>query len=531
MITPTGSLVIVDLGLARALEDETITTLPTPGTPGWMSPEQVGAHPTHGDWRSDQFVLGLNAYWLITGTPPFSYRTQYEAWMAPDRQSPRNPRDLNSAVPTALADLLMRMLAKKPHRRFLQPAALIAELDRVAAGLSIPETTLQITPRFLLSIGAMKSFASEPGFLAGLRPDGLLIEPRAQGRVDEFMTLSTTATPDRMVDPCTYLSRSPVAHRPLYFRNLPFGQDPVLMGFASAAERADYCASVLDLQLTAEPNTVLAPYFYAAPSETMWIEESLRCATTIAELLEDRAQNRGGLIEPLWTTVAVAQAWLAQDGPRDELMTLLTSQPIETLNLLIHTTQPTFGALADRAVLRGITDVLAVMREARVPVVLGRRAAEGMLGLALGASGWTTGVSGVQMNMAPHPEVTETGGPGYNRIYVPQLFTHLTTQTYVQLAAADPTRVALSTPQGRQLLAANPALEPIATEQRVLLLQHNISAMRSQVAELADLAAAERIPQMRSWVNEAQDAFVALPARGAPGESSTFLAAWAEVLS
>jgi len=531
LITPGGDLVIVDLGLARALEDETITSLPTPGTPGWMSPEQVGINPTHGDWRSDQFVLGLNAYWLITGTLPFTYRTRYEAWMAPDQQTPRNPRDLNSAVPTALADLVMRMLAKQPHRRFLQPMALIAELDRVAASLSITETTLQVTPRFVLSIGDKKSFAAEPGFLTALGPDGLLIEPRGRGRVGEFMALSNPATSNRMVDPCTYLSRSPIVHRPAYFKQLPYGNDQVLTGFASAANRVDYCTTILDYQLSADPGTVLAPYFYAAGSETVWIEESLRCATTTAELLEDRAQSRSGLIEPLWTTVAVAQSWLVQEGPRDELMTRLTSQPIQTLNLLIHTTQPTFAPLADRNVLRGLTDVLNVMREAGVPVVLGRRASEGLLGLALGASGWTTGVSGVQMNMAPHPESTETGGPGYDRIYVPQLFTHLTTQSYVQLAAAAPTRVVLSTQPGQQLLAANPTLDPITTEQRLLLLQHNMRAMRTQVADLAALGASERIPQMRTWVNEARESFRALPAPGGPGESSSFLGAWEDVLS
>ena len=531
LITPAGQLVIVDLGMARALDDETITTLPTPGTPGWMSPEQVGANPTHGDWRSDQFVLGLNAYWMLTGTRPFSYRTPYEAWIAPDQQRPRNPRDLNAAIPTALAELVMKMLAKQPHRRYLQPATLIADLDRVAASLTIPETTVDTAPRFLLSIGNSKTFAAETGFLPGLRPDGILIEPRGRDRVAEFMRLSNPATSERMVDPCTHLSRSPLAHRPAYFRQLPYGEDPVMTGFASATERVAYCTSVLDFQLPEEPSAVLAPYFYAGGSETVWVEESLRCAATAIDLLEDRAPQRGGLVEAVWTTVAVAQSWLTQTDARDQLMTLLTSQPIQTLNLLVHTTQPTFGPLADRAVLRGLVDVLGVMREAGVPVVLGRRASEGLLGLTLGAAGWTTGVSGVQMNMAPHPETTETGGPGYARIYVPQLLTHLTTQTYVQFAAAAPHLVEPNTSPGRTLLAANPALDPISTEQRVLLLQHNVTAMRAQVAAVAGLGRADRIGHMRRLVTAAQEAFRVLPAPGGPGESAAFLAAWEDVLS
>lgn len=532
LVTAAGQLVIVDLGMARALEDETITTLPTPGTPGWMSPEQVGANPTHGDWRSDQFVLGLIAYWLLTGSRPFSYRTPYEAWMAPDQQRPRNPREFNDGIPTALGELVMKMLARQPHRRYLQPATLIADLSRVAASLAIPEEVLRVTPKFILSVGNSKTFATEPGFLAGLAPEGLLIEPRGRDRVSEFLQLTNPATCERMADPCTYLSRSPLEHRPAYFRGqLPYGQDPVLTGFSSADERTSYCSQALDFQLSYNPSAVMAPYFYAAGSETVWVQESLRCAAVIAELLEHRARHRHGVIESVWTTVAVAQSWLTQTDALDELMTLLTSQPIETLNLLVHTTQPTFGPLADRPVLRGLSDVLAVMREAGVAVVLGRRASEGLLGLSLGAAGWTTGVSGVQMNMSPHPETAERGGRGYDRIYVPQLLTYLTTQTYVQFAAAAPHLVDLRTDPGRVLLAGNPTLDPITSQQRVLLFQHNIAAARVQVADLAATRRSERLVYMRRLVTEARDAFRGLPAPGAPGESGTFLDAWNDVLS
>lgn len=532
LVSPSDQLVIVDLGLARALDDATITTLPTPGTPGWMSPEQVGTNPTHGDWRSDQFVLGLSAYWLLTGSQPFTYRNNYEAWVAPDQQRPRNPRELNPAIPTALAELVMRMLAKPPHRRYLRADALVADLDRVAASLAIPETTLEVTPRFILSVGNSKTFAAEPGFLTGLAPDSILIEPRGRERVAEFLRLTNPGSCDRLIDPCTYLSRSPLAHRPAYFKQqLPFGEDDDLTGFSSVEARVEYCKQVLDYQIPYQPSAVMAPYFYAGSGETVWIEESLRCSAAFADLLEGRAPEREGLIEPVWTTVAVAQSWLTQEAAREDLMTLLTSQPIEVLNLLVHTTQPTFSPLSDSNVLRGISDVLGVMREAGVPVVLGRRASEGLLGLALGAQGWTTGVSGVQMNMSPHPEAEEKGGPGYDRIYVPQLLTHLTTQTYVQFAAAEPQLMELPTDPGMELLAGNPTLDPVTTPQRVLLLQHNVTAARQQVTELARTMPSERIGLMRQWVTTARDAFGELPAPAGPGESAAFLDSWSGFVS
>ncbi|AWH92522.1 serine/threonine-protein kinase [Dietzia lutea] len=530
MITPAGDLVIVDLGMARALDDKTITTLPTPGTPGWMSPEQVGANQTHGDWRSDQFVLGLNAYWLLTGSLPFTYRTPYEAWMAPDRQTPRNPRDLNPAIPTALADLVMKMLAKAPHRRFLKAAKLIDDIERIAAALSIPEHAPQTTPQFLLAIGDKKSFASAPGFLKSLRPDGIVIEPRSKDRVSEFMALTDAGATERIIDPCTYLSRSPINHRPAYIQRQDYGKGPNLTGFASPIDREAYCALALDMQLEAAPSIVLAPYFFAANGESSWITESLLCASTTVDLLERRAPDREGVLERVWTTVAVAQAWLTQDDARDQLLTMLTSQPIDTLHLLVRTNQPPFAPLGDSGVLNGLTDVLSVMREFEVPVVLGRRASEGLLGLALGATGWTTGVSGVQMNMSSHPESPQRGGPPQDRIYVPQLLTYVTTSTYVQFVSAEPDLVDLDTAAARTLLSATPTLDSLSTEQRVLLLQHNITAMRNQVSELAGQDTAGRISHMRDLVLTAQSTFGSLPAPAGPGESAAYLSAWSTAL-
>lgn len=531
IITPAGDLVIVDLGMARALDDTTITTLPTPGTPGWMSPEQVGPQPTHGnDWKSDQFVLGLIAYRLVTDTEPFTYTSAYEAWLAPNDQRPRNPRLLDPSIPTALSDLIEKMLAKQPHRRYLRPEALAADLERIAITLDVPDNTLDIEPEFILIIGDKKTFASEPGFLTALAPDRLLVEPRARGRVHEFFTAAGPTT-TKLLDPCTYLARSPHAVRPAYYTtHVPGGDAATLTGFATPAAREATCYQLLDFQIAAGADEILAPYFYAGPGEQTWIQESLLCAEITAEAIEARAPLRGGVAEPVCATVAVNQGWLTSQTHRDTLLTLLTATSAPRVQLLVSTSQPSFGPLHDLAVLRGIADVTAVLREAGTAVVLGRRASEGLLGLALGAAAWSTGVSGVQMNMSPHPEKDETGGRGYDRIYVPQLLTHLTTGSYVQLNTANPHRLTLTTPQARALMTSNPALDPLTTQERRLLLQHNIAAARDQVRQLAAVPTSGRIPLMRTWVQQAQAHFRALPTPGATGEGSAFLDAWAQIL-
>jgi serine/threonine protein kinase len=530
LITNEARPVIVDLGLARHLDDTTITTLPTPGTPGWMSPEQVGANPSHGDWRSDQFVLGIIGYRLVTGTAPFTYHSPAEAWVAPHAQNPRPPRDLDPTIPVALSDLVMKMLAKKPHRRFLRPEALLAELDRVAAALAVTEDTLEVQPNFYLVIGDNKGYAAVPEYLRDVAPEGVIIEPRTAGRVTEFMSLTSPEWCTRLSDPVTHFARSPSEHRPAYYRELPYGRSAQLFDFSRPDEREAFCAQVLDHQLDGEVDVVMAPYFYAANGEREWIEEALQCAQVTAELLIGRAPQREGVVESVWTGVAVHSSWLGQEARRDELMTLLTSQPIGTLHLLIGTTQNPFATLGDLRVLQGLADLLSVMREAGVPVVLGRRGPEGLLGLALGAAGWGTGVRAVQQNMNPHPESDTTGGPGQDRVYVPQLLSTITAGTYQQFLDAAAERVTLETPYAQQLLADNPALESLSSEERYLLLQHNAAAARQQAATLAGLAVPARTPHLRAVVEAAREHFAALPAMSGPGESSTFLDSWLEVL-
>ena len=89
ILRANGQPVVVDLGLARHVDDESYTALPTPGTPGWMSPEQVGSSPVHGDWRSDQFVIGALAYRLLTNVQPFYAPSIVDRWRAPAIQTPQ----------------------------------------------------------------------------------------------------------------------------------------------------------------------------------------------------------------------------------------------------------------------------------------------------------------------------------------------------------------------------------------------------------------------------------------------------------
>lgn len=108
---------IMDFGLVALTEQTRHLTRSgvTLGTPAYMAPEQargVGVGPL-----SDLYALGAVLYRVACGSPPFVgdsdqsvlYQHVYEA--APD------PRDLNPAVPDAVARVLLSLLAKRPEDR------------------------------------------------------------------------------------------------------------------------------------------------------------------------------------------------------------------------------------------------------------------------------------------------------------------------------------------------------------------------------------------------------------------------------
>jgi len=78
-----GNYVVIDLGYAKHLDQDTITRLGfTCGTLGYMSPEQAEGRPGL-TFRSDLYALGLLAYEMASGTHPFSRNQRFVGTSVP----------------------------------------------------------------------------------------------------------------------------------------------------------------------------------------------------------------------------------------------------------------------------------------------------------------------------------------------------------------------------------------------------------------------------------------------------------------
>jgi serine/threonine protein kinase len=105
------------------------------GTLTYVAPEQVRGEPITP--AADVYSLGVLAYQLLLGQPPFAAASDLELVHKHLKEAPPNPADLWPEISPELAALLVRMLAKEPDAR-PSLAEIIEEL-RAARWPALPE--------------------------------------------------------------------------------------------------------------------------------------------------------------------------------------------------------------------------------------------------------------------------------------------------------------------------------------------------------------------------------------------------------
>jgi serine/threonine protein kinase len=117
MIDDEGWAVVTDFGIAKVSETQGLTmTGMTVGTPTYMSPEQCMAQDVTG--ASDQYSLGVVAYEMVTGRPPFSGGSMMAIMYGHFNEPPPPLEKFRPDVPDDLRIAIMRMLEKPAERRW-----------------------------------------------------------------------------------------------------------------------------------------------------------------------------------------------------------------------------------------------------------------------------------------------------------------------------------------------------------------------------------------------------------------------------
>ena len=153
----TGRAMVTDFGIARAISENTDSSRLTAtgmaiGTPTYMSPEQAAGE-REIDGRSDLYALGVVAYQMLSGAPPFVASSTPAMLVKHLTERPQPLRSKRSDVPEELERIVMVLLEKDPANRLPSAGALVAALD--GAPVALPPRTEAVPGGMLGGIGQL----------------------------------------------------------------------------------------------------------------------------------------------------------------------------------------------------------------------------------------------------------------------------------------------------------------------------------------------------------------------------------------
>ncbi|MDF2696290.1 MAG: serine/threonine protein kinase [Labilithrix sp.] len=143
LLEDNGRVRVGDLGVARILESVESANVVV-GSALYMAPEAALAEEDGSDLaaRRDIYALGCLAYELFTGRPPFLGATDMNVLSQHVLQDPAPPSTYRPDLPPGYDEILLRALAKDPHRRYTSVGAFRRALLAEHSGTREPERIL-----------------------------------------------------------------------------------------------------------------------------------------------------------------------------------------------------------------------------------------------------------------------------------------------------------------------------------------------------------------------------------------------------
>ncbi|CAO5234134.1 Stk1 family PASTA domain-containing Ser/Thr kinase [Frankia sp. AgKG'84/4] len=135
MLSPDGSVKVMDFGIARATTATSSTMTATAaviGTAQYLSPEQ--ARGARVDARSDVYTTGVLLYELLTGSPPFRGDNPVAVAYQHVREDPDPPSAHDRDISPEADAIVLKAMEKDADDRYLTAGEMRDDLERALAG-------------------------------------------------------------------------------------------------------------------------------------------------------------------------------------------------------------------------------------------------------------------------------------------------------------------------------------------------------------------------------------------------------------
>jgi eukaryotic-like serine/threonine-protein kinase len=187
LMTKKGRVKVADFGLCRDQDQPGLhLTQPgvTMGTPLYMSPEQAQGHPV--DHRSDLYSLGVTAYHMLAGVPPFEAETALALALKQVKETPRSMLVHRPDLPPELDRLVLKLMAKSPADRYQSATLMLLDLAKIRETLPAGATATFVDASTGTSARPSQSFSPGAG-------TGSVAEKQPGDEADEALSEQATA--------------------------------------------------------------------------------------------------------------------------------------------------------------------------------------------------------------------------------------------------------------------------------------------------------------------------------------------------
>jgi serine/threonine protein kinase len=138
LLTKEGNVKIADFGIARTQQGHKLTEHGgVVGTIDYVAPEYMLRSQV--DWRSDIYALGILAFEMVTGEPPFRGDSVYATMTKRLKTDPDPPSKLRPECTAALDAVILKAMEREPHVRYQSALEIFYDLQKLAKDEGMPQ--------------------------------------------------------------------------------------------------------------------------------------------------------------------------------------------------------------------------------------------------------------------------------------------------------------------------------------------------------------------------------------------------------
>ncbi len=247
MLSAEGRVVVMDLGIVKAVGENTQTTSTALGTPKYMAPETLTD--TQVDPRADLYSLGVIGYEMLTGDPPFDGPTPMAILFKQAHEPPEPLRKRAPNAPRNLASAVERALSKLPTDRFESAAEMALAVEEDAAATSAARSPLDKRTLARWAVAAGVVVLGLVAFFASRGPD--------KPATPTPSTITPASTPAAASAPAAASSSAPSAP-PTHAPTQPASEAPTAPPTTPPTAPASTAAvRLVTLRVTSDPSGAL----------------------------------------------------------------------------------------------------------------------------------------------------------------------------------------------------------------------------------------------------------------------------------